>query len=95
MTSELNLRLAGSFQILLVVLQLFFPKRFHWKEELARLSMLNRQIFIVHTMFICLILLLFGSLSAFAPEALLERTLLSTLLLTGLVIFWGLRLFAQ
>ena len=33
----------------LVVVNLFVPARFHWREELARLSLLNRQIFQAHT----------------------------------------------
>ena len=38
-------------------LHFFFPKRFLWREELSRLSLLNRQIFWVHCGFIVLTLL--------------------------------------
>ena len=63
MDPEWHLRIAGALQILLALLHLAFPKRFQWKEELARLSPLNRQIFLVHTFFICVVLTLIGALS--------------------------------
>ncbi len=95
MSLEFHLRLAGALQIALAVLHIFFPKRFHWKEELSRLSLLNRQIFVVHTIFICIGLLLMGALSSFAPQALLQPTPLSRLVLGGFGCFWGLRLAFQ
>ena len=95
MSSELQLRLAGLLQIALAALHLFFPRRFHWKEDLSRLSLMNRQIFVIHTVFICVVLTMFGALSAFAPGALLQPTPLSRLVLAGLASFWGLRLLFQ
>jgi hypothetical protein len=92
---ELLLRFAGALQIALALLHLAFPKRFHWKEELARLSPLNRQIFLVHTFFICLVLMLVGSLSLFAPRSLLEKTALAPLVLGGIAGFWAMRLLFQ
>ena len=95
MSLELHLRLAGALHLVLAALHVVFPKRFHWKEELARLSLLNRQMFLVHTGFICLVLVMLGSLSLFAPHALLEPTPLSRLVLGGIATFWGLRLLVQ
>jgi len=95
MNPELHLCIAGALQIALALLHIAFPRRFHWKEELARLSPLNRQIFLVHTFFICLVLVMIGSLSLLAPSALLEPTRLSRLVLGGFSAFWGLRLLCQ
>jgi hypothetical protein len=95
MNPELHLRIAGAIQIALALLHLVFPRRFHWREELAHLSLLNRQIFYVHTAFICLVMILVGVLSLAAPEALLEPTRLSRLVLDGLAIFWAARLTCQ
>jgi len=92
---ELHLRLAGLVQIALAVLHLALPGRLQWKDELARLSLVNRQIFIVHTIFICLVLVLAGALSVCAPHALLEPTPLSRLVLGGFASFWSLRLVFQ
>lgn len=95
MNPEWHLRIAGALQIALALLHLTFPRRFQWKEELARLSPLNRQIFQVHTFFICVVLVLIGTLSLLAPETLLEPTRLSRLVLGGFATFWGLRVLCQ
>lgn len=95
MNAEFYLGVAGALQIAIAAMHLYIPKRFQWKEELSRLSLLNRQIFVVHTIFICYVLLLMGSLSLFAPGVLLEPTPLSRLVLAGFASFWGLRLAFQ
>ncbi len=95
MDPEWHLRIAGALQILLALLHLAFPRRFQWKEELARLSPLNRQIFLVHTFFICVVLTLIGTLSLLAASTLLEPSRLSRLVLGGFATFWGLRLLCQ
>ena len=95
MNPELHLRIAGAMQIALALLHLDFGRRFQWRAEIARLSLLNRQIFYVHTLFVCVVLVMFGSLSLFAPAALLEPTRLARLVLAGIAAFWALRLFCQ
>lgn len=95
MSAESHLRIAGALQIVLAASHLAFPKRFGWKEELGRLSLLNRQMFLVHTFFICVVLVLAGSLSLFAPETLLDPTPLARFVLGGFATFWMLRLFVQ
>lgn len=92
---SLHLRLVGLSMLVLASLHAIFPKRFDWRRELARLSLLNRQIFIVHTLFIVLLLVLIGSLCLFASGALLERSQLAPLVAGGLAVFWGLRLLVQ
>ncbi|MCI0625506.1 MAG: hypothetical protein L0387_28325 [Acidobacteria bacterium] len=76
-------------------LHVFFPKRLRWNEELQRLSLLNRQIFWVHCLFIVLILILFGMLSFVFAPALLQPHPLSKAILSGFVLFWLLRLIVQ
>ena len=95
MNAEFHLRLAGALQLALAALHLGFPRRFDWASELPRLSLLNRQIFVVHTLFIALVVLMFGALSCFAAPALLEPTPLSRLVLGGLATFWTARLAVQ
>jgi hypothetical protein len=90
-----HLRIVGVLMALLVVVNLFVPGRFHWREEMARLSLLNRQIFQVHNIFIVLILALFSALLLTCSEALLEPTRLSRAVLIGLTIFWALRMLMQ
>ena len=81
--------------LLLAAAHIYFPKRFGWKEDLRRLSPLNRQIFVSHCLFIVLVLVLFGSLSIFCAESLVQPGPLARAVLSGLVFFWAVRLFVQ
>ena len=80
---------------LLVVINLFVPSRFHWREEMARLSLLNRQIFQAHSVFLVLMLALFSALLLTSADALVEPTRLSRAVLGGLTMFWALRMVMQ
>ncbi|HEV8605866.1 MAG TPA: hypothetical protein VGQ99_10895 [Tepidisphaeraceae bacterium] len=92
----LHLRIVGATLLILAFSHLFFGRHFDWKTDLAKLALLNRQIFHVHTFFICLVLAMMGILSLFFPHALTAPpTLLAKLVLTGLTLFWGTRLLFQ
>src|SRR5262249_29710405 len=95
MSLALHLKLAGLSLILLGLLHAFFPRRFQWKEELGQLSLLNRQMFLVHCFFIVLVLLMFGTLALVFTETLLIPTALARVVLSGIVLFWFLRLLMQ
>jgi len=90
-----HLRIVGALMAALVLVHAFIPARLGWREELARLSTINRQIFQVHTMFIVLLLAMFAVLFGAYAEALLEPTPLSRAVLAGLTIFWTLRMLTQ
>lgn len=90
-----HLRVAGILQILLALFHLLLPSRLNWREDLNRLSLVNRQIFWVHTFFIGLVLALQGALSLFWAPALVEPSRLGPPLLGALTLFWGLRLLFQ
>ncbi|HET7697973.1 MAG TPA: hypothetical protein VFK57_19825 [Vicinamibacterales bacterium] len=90
-----HLRTVGVLMALLAAVNLFVPGRFNWREELARVSLLNRQIFQAHTVFIVLVIALMSALLLFCAEALLEPTRLSRAVLLGLTVFWGLRMLMQ
>ena len=95
MTLLTHLRFVGVIMAVLVIVNLFVPGRLRWREELARVSLVNRQIFQVHTVFIILILAMFAVLLLTSADALLEPTRLSRLILGVLTIFWGLRMLTQ
>lgn len=79
----------------LAISHAFFPRWFDWKTELQRLSLLNRQILVVHSFFIALTVFLMGLL-AFARAPLLQAPgPLRNVILLGLVVFWSCRLVAQ
>ncbi len=92
---ELNLRVAGVLLAGLVVVNLFVPSRFRWREELARVSLLNRQIFQVHSVFIVLVLALFSALLLTCADVLVEPSRLTRAIFVGLTIFWALRMAMQ
>ncbi|HEX4567037.1 MAG TPA: hypothetical protein VH138_10415 [Vicinamibacterales bacterium] len=90
-----NLRAAGVLLAMLVVVNLFVPSRFGWRADMAKLSLLNRQIFQAHSVFLVLILALSSALLLTSADALLEPSRLSRAILLGLTIFWGLRMVMQ
>lgn len=92
---EIALFFAGLIFIGFGIAHFFFPKRFQWEQELSRLSLLNRQIFMVHCGFIVLTLFLFGALCCFFPGALTEETSLGKVVSVGLFVFAFARLLAQ
>jgi hypothetical protein len=95
MNAILHLRIAGVLLGFLVILNLFVPRRFKWREELANVSPLNRQIFQVHSLFIIVILGMFAALLLTCANALLEHTTLARAILIGLTVFWLIRWFVQ
>ena len=94
-TLLLHLRIVGLAMAALVVVNIYVPARFHWREEMARLSLLNRQIFQAHAVFLVLTLALISALLLSSADALIEPTRLSRALLIGLTIFWTLRMLMQ
>lgn len=91
---ELQLKITG---VLLMVLALFhagFPIYFKWKDELKSLSLINRQIFKVHTFFIGLVVFLIGLL-CFNCSGELLSTILGKKICLGLGVFWLIRLYFQ
>jgi hypothetical protein len=91
----LHLRLVGALLAALAVVNLFVPRRFRWREEMAALSLVNRQIFQAHNVFVILTIVLCSALLLTSADTLLEPTRLSRAVLIGLTIFWGLRMLMQ
>lgn len=80
---------------LLSGLHVVFPKRFRWKQDLAQLQLINRQIFYVHCFFICVVLVLMGALCFFYPVQLLAGGELGRIVSSGCALFWFMRLLVQ
>ncbi len=91
---ETHLKVIGALLILLALMHVVFPKRFHWKEELARLSLINREIMVVHTFFIALMVLLMGLLCLTSSTE-LTGTSLGRRICVGMGVFWLARLLIQ
>lgn len=95
MSLEMHLRVAGCLLLLLASLHPFLPKELGWSTDLAKLTLLNRQIFLVHVAFIVLTLVLFGLLALCFAAELAAPSPLARAVLGGLALFWGLRLLTQ
>ena len=91
----MHLRAVGVLMAGLVAVNVFVPRRFGWREELSRVSLLNRQIFQVHAIFLIVTLALLSALLLTCADALVQPTRLSRALLAGLTLFWGLRMLVQ
>jgi hypothetical protein len=95
MTINLHLKIVGALLLTLGLAHSMFGRYFKWREELAPLSLLTRQVFRVHCFFIGLLVAMAGTCSLFYTGALLESGRLSRVVLTGFVVFWLLRLVFQ
>jgi hypothetical protein len=92
---EFHLRLVGVLMLVLAALNVYLPRYFNWRTELASLSLINRQIMRVHAGFICVLLVMFAGLALLCTRDLLEPTRLARTLLVALAAFWFLRLLTQ
>lgn len=91
---HLHLTFIGVLLIVLALIHISFPKYFNWRKELAGLSLINRQMMLVHTFFIALTVFLMGLLCLTAADEIINTSLGKKIAL-GLGIFWVLRLFIQ
>jgi hypothetical protein len=87
--------LAGGLQLAVASANFFAPKKLNYRENLARLSPIVREIFLIQCIYIVLILVAFALLCfAFADE-LAGGSLLGRCLSGFLAFFWGLRIVMQ
>ena len=91
---QLQLKIIGTFLIILALVHFVFPKYFNWGKELSSLSLINKQMIAVHTLFIALTIFLMGLLCLTSSNDLVETTLGKKISL-GLGIFWAIRLIVQ
>lgn len=89
-----HLNITGFLLIALAFVHAIFPRYFKWKTEMVSLSLINRQMMYIHTLFIALVLLLMGLLCLISSRDLLETQLGGRISL-GFSIFWTVRLFVQ
>ncbi len=91
---SIHLKIAGSLLVLLGLLHLVFPRYFKWKTELAGLSLINRQLMEVHTLFIGLMVFMMGCLCLFSNTNHWQSPM-GKLIALGLSAFWLIRLLIQ
>lgn len=90
----IHLYIIGILFTALSLMHVGFPRYFRWKEELASLSLLHRQMMQVHTAFIALTVLLMGVLCLTSADDMVATPIGRRICLL-LGIFWALRLLVQ
>jgi hypothetical protein len=91
---HLHLKIIGVLLIILALVHVVFPKYFNWDKELGSLSLINRQMMMVHTFFISLLVILMGVLCLTSTNELID-TNLGKKISFGFSIFWTARLIIQ
>jgi len=91
---QLHLKIIGVLLICLALVHVIFPKYFNWDKELGSLSLINRQMMIVHTFFISLVILLMGLICLTSTNDMIDTNLGKKISL-GCATFWTARLVIQ
>ena len=91
---EIHLKIIGFLLIFLSIIHAFFPKHFDWKNEFKNVSLINRQMMYIHTLFIGIVIFLIGFLCVTSSNDLINTNFGHKISL-GLGVFWGIRLFVQ
>jgi len=92
---EWLLRLAGAGLILLAFMHVPIGRVMKWREEAARMSPFNAEVFHVHTFFVCLVLVIMGLPSLIEPRIFLDPSRAGGWLAWSIAGFWAVRLYFQ
>jgi hypothetical protein len=92
---ELLLSAAGVVQLVIAGANLVLPRLLHYRENLARVSPIVREVFLVHAGYIVLVVIAFGSISLAFGSELAGGSALGRFLCAFLAAFWFLRLPVQ
>jgi hypothetical protein len=88
--------MAAALQLAVAVLNLFLVPLLKWKEDLARVPVLLREVFQVHAWFISVTLTIFGLLTwRFAGGLAANRDAIGVWLAAGIGVFWAIRTVLQ
>ena len=84
----LCLWLAGFVQVAIASANLFIPKKLNYRENLARVAPIIRQVFVVHSVYIVGVVLLFAVLTFGFTAELASGRGLGRFLAASMAIFW-------
>ena len=91
---ELHVKIIGATLFILGFIHVGFPRYFKWKTEFASVSLMNRQMMYIHTLFIGIMIIMIGFL-CFRFSSELCNTPFGRTITLGIGIFWFLRLIVQ
>jgi len=86
------LRAAGFVHIAIAAANFILPKKLDYRENLGRVSPIIRQVFVVHSVYIVGVLLLFATLSIRFGSELADGKGIGHFLVTAIALFWLCRL---
>jgi len=92
--TEVLVKIGGIYSLAFAVFHLFFWRLFNWKEELRRLSPLNRAIMQVLNLCLTFVFLIFGYISLAHAQELISTSLGQSLLVL-IALFWLARALEQ
>ena len=96
MKLELILYVAAAGQLGIAIVNLFLVRLLDWRPEVDRMSLLVREVFIVHAWFVSLTLLIFGALTfRFATDFAAASHEIFRWLAAAIGAFWTLRTVLQ
>jgi hypothetical protein len=84
--------MAGGVQLIIAASNFVLPQKLKYRENLSRVSPVIRQIFIVHSIYILIVLLLFAGLCVFFAPELAGGSRLGRFLSAAMAAFWLLRI---
>lgn len=90
----LHFQITGYLLMVLAIVHIIFPRYFNWSKELKDVSLINRQLMYIHTLFIGLVVFLMGALCISSADELIN-TALGNKICLGLCAFWSTRLVIQ
>ena len=89
------LQIAAALQLLVAVLNLFLPRILAWRDALATIPDLLREVYYVHAFFVSLTLAIFATLTFGFGEAMLAGQTGMRALARAIGIFWAVRVATQ
>src|SRR5437867_10637785 len=88
----LLLQLAAAIQVAIALLNLFLVRLLHWRQDVARMPLLLREVFQVHAWFISITLAIFATMTwRFAGDMAGGADPMCQWLAAGIGIFWAIR----
>ncbi len=87
---QIHILTCGWMMVILGIFHAFFHKRFEWKNDMANVSLINRQMMYVHTFFVAFTVFLFGILSVLYTRELVNDHFGKVISL-GIGFFWFIR----
>jgi hypothetical protein len=86
---------AGAVQMVIAAANIFIPKKLSYAENLAKVTPIVRQVFIIHSVYIVWVLVVFALICLLYAAELASGTGLGRFMSAWMALFWGARVFIQ